>query len=132
MYVEMSLSIELAFPASHLAVDLAEILASALLAFATLLLACLVGYQIFALISPIASSTPSIISRLEAGAALPADVLVKVVDTAGRPAIGDVAHSASIIIVHVPPTLYPIYLSVICGNSAMIFRLFCLLDARTW
>ena len=111
----MPLSIELALPASRLAVNLAVILPLALPPFATLLLACLVGYKIFALISPIASiSSTSSISRLEAGAALPADVLVKVVDTAGRPAIGDVAHSASVIIVHVPPTLYPIWACAVC------------------
>ena len=59
--LEMHLSIKLALPASHFAVNLAEVLVPALLAFIALLFALLVGCPIFAFTSSI-PSIPSISS----------------------------------------------------------------------
>ena len=95
-----------AFPASLLAVYLAEILLSAMLAFLALLLAYLVGDKIFAYISSI-SSTPSI-NRLEAKVPLPVYIIGEVPHAAVGPLVGEVTIVLPIFVVHVSIALLSI------------------------
>ena len=95
-----------AFPASLLAVYLAEILLSAMLAFLALLLAYLVGDKIFSYISSI-SSTPSI-NRLEAKVPLPVYIIGEVPHAAVGPLVGEVTIVLPIFVVHVSIALLSI------------------------